>query len=120
MHHSRRPLSLGLSLLFVAGCSGTTADFPDKPLYAGLRQLDYDKGSMLIANRLRAKFPVGSDERALVAYVKSQEMTLIEPGWAEIRRDGFVCGNRVRATWTTDGAHRISTINALYSDTGCP
>ena len=115
------------ALALLAGCSHS--GLPDTPLLAGIERQDYAAGSGMIEGRLRARFPAGSSDRQLAAYLQQQGLRL-EPGEgaspgaitgrAVIREEGVVCGSQVWVDWTADAAHRIGRIDVRYTDTGCP
>lgn len=101
------------------GC-GSSA-LPDKPLFVGVAGTNYEQGTALIRSRLQTRFPEGSAEQKLTDYLKDQGLRVDRPEReASVRYDRFPCGNEVRVNWTVNAARSIASVDALYSDTGCP
>ncbi|WP_374147940.1 hypothetical protein [Sphingomonas sp. 28-63-12] len=101
------------------GC-GSSA-LPDKPLFVGVAGTDYEQGTALIRSRLQTRFPEGSAEQKLAHYLEQQGLRVDRAEReASVRYDRFPCGSQVRVNWTVNSTHSIATVDALYSDTGCP
>jgi|GEM_PF-1553485 len=115
-----------LPLAAVLTACGQTR-LPATPLFAGLDGTSYAEGTRLIKQRLLARFPNGSPERGLQAYLAQQGLHVehvarpSEPdsGTAVFTYGGPVCGSRIRVIWSADGSGRIQNIDALFGDTGC-
>jgi hypothetical protein len=110
-----------MTILSIAlmGCEATA--LPDKPLFLGVAGTSYKKGTALIQSRLQSRFAEGSDEQKLAYYLEQQGLRVDRTDRiASIRYGGSICGSQVRVNWTVNSAHSIVSIDALYSDTGCP
>jgi hypothetical protein len=113
-------------LIALGGCG--PSGLPATPLFVGVEGHDYAQGSQLIQDRLAARFPTGSSVRELRVYLEQQGLQ-VEPtarssrpnsGVAFFKYGGPVCGSQVRVGWEANAAGKVESINALYSDTGCP
>lgn len=110
------------SVFATLGC-GPSA-LPATPLFKGVA--DYRQGTRLIQERLDARFPRGSSTAKLKEYLRQQGLDVGKPspteasGLASFKYSGSVCGSEVRVRWKGDQAGRIESIDALFSDTGCP
>jgi|KBSMisStaDraftv2_1062788.scaffolds.fasta_scaffold51109_3 hypothetical protein len=104
------------------GCEPST--LPATPLFKGVG--DYRQGTRLIQDRLNAQFPKGSSTAKLEDYLRQQGLdvgkhpTTPTSGVASFKYTGSVCGSQVRVSWKGDSAGRVESIDALFSDTGCP
>jgi hypothetical protein len=113
------PVALG-------GCGHS--GLPATPLFVGVEGTSYSQGSRLIQDRLQARFPTGSSERKLRAYLKQQGLQVARTALSSTSRGGAasfkygssLCGSRVRVSWESDAAGKIESIDGSYSDTGCP
>ena len=127
--------SLIVSLLIaLAGCgssdlpSDLASDLPATPLFVGIEGHSYQQGSRLIQHRLIARFPTGSPVRELRDYLKQQGLQVgpaarpstPNSGVASFKYGGPICGSKVLISWNADAAGKIESIDALYTDTGCP
>jgi hypothetical protein len=119
-----------LAFLFaLPGCERSGhSRLPDTPLFVGVEGADYSQGTRLIEDRLTARFPSGSSVRELRDYLRKEGLQ-VEPaapsstpnsGVASVKYGGAVCGSQVRVSWEGDAAGKVRSIEALYSDTGCP
>lgn len=113
-------------LITLGGCG--RSGLPATALFAGVEDQTYAQGSRLIEDRLAARFPPGSSVRELARYLEQQGLA-VEPaarsstfnsGVAFFKYGGPVCGSQVRVNWKGDAAGKVKSIDALYSDTGCP
>lgn len=110
----------------MSGCGHS--DLPSTPLFADVAGSPYVQGTQLIQSRLDARFPKGSSAQALAAYLEQQGLRVERApegsnpniGTASIKYGGFPCGSQVRVRWGTDAAHSVESVDALFSDTGCP
>ena len=115
-------------LLLIAASACAQFGLPSTTLFAGVEGKTYSEGTRLLQGRLQARFPIGSSERKLKAYLEQQglriETTAGQPepisGVARIRYDAPICGSQVRVSWVADKANNIQSIDVLYGDTGCP
>ncbi|WP_342250717.1 hypothetical protein [Sphingomonas sp. OTU376] len=74
---------------------------------------EYAKASPALTARLRARFPRGSDEAALIRELAAQGFTVSPPSHgADWRREGFPCIEIARVWWQAD-AGRITAIEGL-------
>lgn len=113
-----------VSLLSACGPSGP----PSTPLFSGVQGKTYAEGTQLIQNRLTTRFPKGSSEAALKKYLEEQGLQidtksrLPEPygGRAALKYGGSICGSQIRVIWMANEAGKVDSIDALYSDSGCP
>jgi hypothetical protein len=113
-----------VSLLSACGPSGP----PSTPLFSGVQGKSYAEGTRLIQNRLTKRFPTGSSEVALKKYLKEQGLQietnsrLPEPyaGVASVKYGEPICGSQIRVIWMANEAGNVDSIDALYSDSGCP
>ncbi len=68
---------------------------------------------------VRAMFPLGSDERSLISYLKSEGFT---PDWrqggapnvASFLHDGILCRKIVHVTWQGDDLGRLTQVGGSY------
>lgn len=124
MQVSRSLLAALASLLSACGPSGP----PSTLLFSGVQGKSYAEGTQLIQNRLTTRFPKGSSEAALKNYLEEQGLQietnsrLPEPyaGVASVKYGGPICGSQIRVSWMTNGAGKVDSVDALYSDSGCP
>lgn len=124
MPASRILLAALVSLLSACGPSGP----PSAPLFSGVQGKSYAEGTQLIQNRLTTRFPKGSSEAALKKYLEEQGLEIMtnsrlpEPyaDVASVKYGGQICGSQIRVSWTANGAGKVDSIDALYSDSGCP
>ena len=108
-------------LIALGGCE--PSGLPATPLFAGVEGHSYAEGSKLIQDRLSARFPPGSSVRELESYLEQQGLqTSSTPtsGVALFKYSGTVCGSQVRVSWEADAAGKVASIDASYSDIGCP
>ena len=113
-------------LIALAGCGPSS--LPATPLFAGVEGHSYAEGTRLIQHRLAARFPTGSPMQGLKGYLQQQGLQ-IEPtarsstpnsGAASFKYNRSVCGSQVRVSWEADAAGKVASIDASYSDIGCP
>lgn len=124
MQVSRFPFAAIVSLLGACGPSGP----PSTPLFNGVQGKNYAEGTQLIQNRLTSRFPKGSSEAALKRYLEEQGLQielnsrLPEPyaGVASVKYGGPICGSQIRVSWIANEAGKVDSVEALYSDSGCP
>ncbi len=124
MQVSRILFAALVSLLGACGPSGP----PPTPLFSGLEGKSYAEGTQLSQNRLSKRFAKGSSEAALKKYLEEQGMQietnsrLPEPyaGLASVKYGGSICGSKIRVIWMANEAGKVDSIDALYSDSGCP
>lgn len=70
------------------------------------------------ADRVRARFPVGSDERALLLELWAEGFD--HPGqsdgrhWASLTRRSLVCSKAWTVNWATDDGGRLTAIDGTY------
>ena len=116
-------------LIALAGCGRSPSDdLPATPLFVGVEGRSYAQGTQLIRHRLAAQFPAGSSVHELRNYLEQQGFQVERTahsstpngGEASLKYGGPICGSQVRASWEADGAGKIESIDALYSDSGCP
>lgn len=118
-----RALVLIIALALVAGISSylTTVndrDAPDpRPLPALVADLPSADIRQAFADRVRAQFPIGSPERALILALWSAGFA--HPGdatkqWASLDRRGPPCARNWTVTWTTDDSGHLTAIDGTY------
>jgi len=113
-------------LIALAGCGHS--GLPATPLFVGVDGSNYSQGTKLILSRLQARFPNGSSEGKLAAYLERQGLRVEQveraphppTGSASFKYGSVVCGSQVRISWSADKAGKVQSIDALYGDTGCP
>ena len=121
MRPSARWLIIAATFVTV-GCEPSA--LPATPLFEGVK--DYRQGTRLIQERLNARFPKGSSTAELKEYLAQQGLNIGEPsptattGIASFKYSGSICGSQVRVSWKGDPAGRVESVDALFSDTGCP
>ncbi|HMO75773.1 MAG TPA: hypothetical protein PKD99_17795 [Sphingopyxis sp.] len=116
-------IAMIVATLSACGNSG----LPDNPLFAGVERSTYSDGTMLLQERLTARF-YGSPEQELEKFLKEQgfEVKHPEQGSMSVSRvasykfGASFCGSQVRIVWAVDATGKIRNIDALYTDTGCP
>ncbi|MCW3837045.1 hypothetical protein ACFQ1E_13200 [Sphingomonas canadensis] len=115
--------------IFLSGCGDNrSADPRSDPVFAGIWGNEYRKGTDILQERVRKRFPGGSPERDLAQYMehlglkveRQQHPSGGTSGTASIRYDAFICGSQFRIGWTADARGRIEATHALYGDTGFP
>lgn len=114
-------------LIALNGCGDS--GLPETPLFVGVEALNYSIGSQLIQERLQARFPTGSSAQRLEKYLEEQGLLIEGPnypwvplnsGVASLQFGSSFCGSQVQVSWAADAERKIQSIDALYSDTGCP
>jgi hypothetical protein len=113
-------------LVALGGCGHS--GLPATPLFVGVEGNNYAQGTRLIQDRLAARFPTGSSVRELKDYLEQQGLQVgpaarsstPNRGVASFKYGGSVCGSQVRVNLEADAAGKVESIDALYSDTGCP
>jgi hypothetical protein len=111
----RLQLALTFVLLLVSGCSGSTP-----PIARGL-PTTFGKITAAFDARMHERFPVGSDERALVAELKRERFKFAsEAGGSEQHKFSAVyeakdlaCKQRWAVYWTAS-QQKITTISGEY------
>lgn len=124
--NGRWPVAL---LLALTGCGHSApTGFPATPLFVGIAGESYLEGTRLLQGRLDAQFPRGSAEHNLAQYLAHQGLSVERKGrpsgpvsgLATFKTVGAICGSEVLVDWAADSKGKIESINALFSDTGCP
>jgi hypothetical protein len=78
-------------------------------------------GAWQVTNRLKQRFPVGSDARVLVSYLEKEKYQLkLHPinSSASATWSGFPCGGEVVVYWQEDSERKIVEIRGAHS-IGC-
>ena len=125
MTRQLRALALIVALALVAGISSylttlSAGSDPDpRPLPALARGLSPSAATARqeFADRVRARFPIGSAERALMLALWSEGFE--HPGdaskhWASLERRGPPCTRNWTVTWTTDDNGHLTAIDGTY------
>lgn len=125
MTRQLRALVLIIALALVAGISSylttiSASREPDpRPLPALADGLSPGAATARqeFADRVRARFPIGSTERALMLELWSEGFE--HPGdaskhWASLDRRGPPCARNWTVTWTTDEAGHLTAIDGTY------
>ena len=111
-------------VLIVVGLSYMTGRFAGNfralPTIAATLEGDEAEFSAGIDQRIRALFPIGSDEDKLVDYLASEGFA---PEWqrrgqsksARFVRDGLLCEKIVRITWRSDPMGALTDIGGSYA-----
>jgi hypothetical protein len=108
------PIAIG-GLIFVSWKMNVCPELIRPPTQGGT------VGNWQVNNRLRQRFPIGSDAAVLVAHLKKDKYKIdIQPGQnrASASCPGFPCGGEVWVYWTEDGERKLLDVRGNYSS-GC-
>lgn len=96
---------------------------PKPPLVRDLPG-EWAKAEVEFDRRVKAEFPVGSDERALIGELRHQGF---RPNWttdgarrsANLDLSTMICAIHAEIEWTADGRGKITSIEGKYPPGGC-
>jgi hypothetical protein len=90
---------------------------PAEPLPALVRDMPtvVDQITPAFSERIKAKFPIGSDEHRLIPELKNENFVQRESRRAIFFQSSPVCRNEWRVSWSADEKGIITDISAQYA-----
>jgi len=112
--------ALMLALMLVSFAAGRLAgSFRTLPAMVATLSGEEAGFSREFDSRVRAQFPVGSSEDALIAYLESEKFApewrrRDEPNTSAFILSGLICRKTVRVRWRADASGALTDVSGAY------